>query len=322
MYEMLSKVADVTETLLTSQEVDSRVAVLSFGSGVNAASAGFFEGSNAAHAGEVIRGLSCEGRTNYTAGLEKAVDYLRMAQSLGRSVSVVFLSDGEANEDTEGIPVAAQAIQALGVSTIGVLYKREPTEQEKTYMDQACTEFYLAEDTDGFSRAVNRTIYDAFRTFTLTDVVGEDFQTIQQAAIQVTGGTATLAEDGRTVTWDLSGTEPYETYTMTLHLTLAPGQDGTYPAGTFATNQGESVLREQGTEKVQNQVASPQLRRGIQDGGGGGGGGERPGIPSAMIPGEELPTRRNSTPAERRSCWKKYRHRRGIPSPAGMGRKH
>ena len=79
MYEMLSKVADVTETLLTSQEVDSRVAVLSFGSGVNAASAGFFEGSNAAHAGEVIRGLSCEGRTNYTAGLEKAVDYLRMA---------------------------------------------------------------------------------------------------------------------------------------------------------------------------------------------------------------------------------------------------
>ena len=122
---------------------------------------------------------------------------------------------------------------------------------------------------------MNRTIYDAFRTFTLTDVVGEDFQTIQQAAIQVTGGTATLAEDGRTVTWDLSGTEPYETYTMTLHLTLAPGQDGTYPAGTFATNQGESVLREQGTEKVQNQVASPQLRRGIQDGGGGeGGGGE------------------------------------------------
>lgn len=119
MYEMLSKVADVTETLLTSQEVDSRVAVLSFGSGVNAASAGFFQEANAAHAGEVIRGLSCEGRTNYTAGLEKAVDYLRMAQSLGRSVSVVFLSDGEANEDTEGIPAAAQAIQALGFRPLG-----------------------------------------------------------------------------------------------------------------------------------------------------------------------------------------------------------
>ena len=66
MYEMLSKVADVTETLLTSQEVDSRVAVLSFGSGVNAASAGFFEGSNAAHAGEVIRGLSCEWKRRWT----------------------------------------------------------------------------------------------------------------------------------------------------------------------------------------------------------------------------------------------------------------
>ena len=33
MYEMLSKVADVTETLLTSQEVDSRVAVLSLAAG-------------------------------------------------------------------------------------------------------------------------------------------------------------------------------------------------------------------------------------------------------------------------------------------------
>lgn len=179
-------------------------------------------------------------------------------------------------------------------------------------MDQACTEFYLAEDTDGFSRAVNRTIYDAFRTFTLTDVVGEDFQTIQQAAIQVTGGTATLAEDGRTVTWDLSGTEPYETYTMTLHLTLAPGQDGTYPAGTFATNQGESVLREQGTEKVQNQVASPQLRRGIQDGGGGGGGGERPGIPSAMIPGEEPPTRPEQYPGGTKVLLEKVPTREGY----------
>lgn len=123
MYEMLSKVADVTETLLTSQEVDSRVAVLSFGSGVNAASAGFFQEANAAHAGEVIRGLSCEGRTNYTAGLEKAVDYLRMAQSLGRSVSVSFFPMGRPMRTQRESPQRRRRYKPLGFRPLGCSIK-------------------------------------------------------------------------------------------------------------------------------------------------------------------------------------------------------
>ncbi len=44
--------ADVTETLLTSQEVDSRVAVLSFWQQGERSFRRLFEGSNAAHAGK------------------------------------------------------------------------------------------------------------------------------------------------------------------------------------------------------------------------------------------------------------------------------
>ncbi len=107
-------------------------------------------------------------------------------------------------------------------------------------MDQGLQwEFYLAEDTDGFSRAVNRTIYDAFRTFTLTDVV-------DQVSDHPAGGDSRrLAARRRWQKTDApspgtcQGQSPQETHKpMTLHLTLAPGQDGTYPA-TFATNQGE-----------------------------------------------------------------------------------
>lgn len=47
MYEMLSKTADVTDSLLTSKDVDSRVAMLSFGSGINDFSGGFFTEENA-----------------------------------------------------------------------------------------------------------------------------------------------------------------------------------------------------------------------------------------------------------------------------------
>ena len=54
-------------------------------------------------------------------------------------------------------------------------------------MNQACTSYYLAEDTDGFNEAINRTIYDAFRTFTLTDKIGTDFQAVTADDITVTG---------------------------------------------------------------------------------------------------------------------------------------
>lgn len=268
VYEMISKTADVANTLLTSNAVDSRVAVVAFGSSINANStnyfpsgAGFFDTSHAAEAEAMIRGLKCAGDTNYAVGLEEAFDFVGKAQYAGRAVTVVFLSDGYPNKKQGDIQAAAKKITDCGVEIIGVLYNGNPGDQELTYIGQACSTYYQAEDTEGFSEAVNRTIYDAFHTFTLTDRIGGEFQPATKDDIAVTAGTFRLSDDGRTITWDLSGTKPYTAYTMTIQLKLAAGEDGSYPEGTFPTNSGPATLQPNGGDDPVNQVPSPQLSR-------------------------------------------------------------
>ena len=262
MYEMLSKTADVTDSLLTSKDVDSRVAMLSFGSGINDFSGGFFTEENAGHASEMIRNLHCKGSTDYTAGLQAALSYVSMAQSLNRKVSVIFLSDGEANQNVESIASASDALQDLGVQIIGVLYKIDPRESEREFIDMACTEYYEAADTESFSQAVNRTIYDAFHTFTLTDRIGEDFLRVADNDLFADSGTVMLKDDGRTIIWDLTDTEPYRTYTLNISMRLAADSAGNLPNGNFPTNDGDALLQKNESGIKINQVASPQLRRG------------------------------------------------------------
>ena len=210
-YELLSKTADVVGSLLTSKDVDSDVSLITFGSKINNTPETFSSAAQAERAIETVRNLKFAGNTNYTLALREALSYVKTAKNAGRNVSVVFLSDAKPNTEKDKIVEAAQAITGLGVEIIGVLYKPEPTEEEKKYMNQACTSYYLAEDTKGFNEAINRTIYDAFHTFTLTDKIGADFQAVTAEDMQVTGGKFTLSADGRTITWDLSGTEPYTT---------------------------------------------------------------------------------------------------------------
>lgn len=261
MYQMLSKVADVVDSLLLSKEVDSRVAILSFGDMINDYSAGFFTEETVTIASKMIRNLQCAGNTDFAVGLENAVKYIETAKGLNRKVSIVFLSDGEANQDVDQIDSAAKQIEDLGVETIGVIYKMDPNAEETQYMEKVCSEYYVAKDTEGFSNAVNRTIYDAFRTFTLTDKIGTDFQKVTADDISVTGGTFKLDTDGRTISWDLSGTEPYQTYTMMIHTELEKDTEGKYPEKTVLTNDGNSVLTETKGDNTVNQVASPQLDR-------------------------------------------------------------
>lgn len=204
-YELLSKTADVVRSLLTSQDVDSRVSLIAFGTNINNTPETFRGADQAERAVKSIRELKFAGSTNYAMALRNALSYVKTAQNEGRNVSVVFLSDAKPNQEKDKIVETAKAITDLDVEIIGVLYKQAPTDEEKTYMNQACTSYYLAEDTNGFNEAINRTIYDAFHTFTLSDRIGDDFQAVTADDIQVTGGKFTLSEDGRTITWDLTG---------------------------------------------------------------------------------------------------------------------
>ena len=260
-YELLSKTADVVRSLLTSQDVDSRVSLIAFGTNINNTPETFRGADQAERAVKSIRELKFAGSTNYAIALRNALSYVKTAQNEGRNVSVVFLSDAKPNQEKDKIVETAKAITDLDVEIIGVLYKQAPTDEEKTYMNQACTSYYLAEDTNGFNEAINRTIYDAFHTFTLSDRIGDDFQAVTADDIQVTGGKFTLSEDGRTITWDLTGTEPYTAYSMTIRQKLAPEENGLYKEGTFLTNNGFALLVPEGGSEPVNQVESPELSR-------------------------------------------------------------
>lgn len=272
MYEMQSKLIDVTEKLLSSPTVDSRVAIVTFGDETNYESGKFIE--TAQEAAQEIRGLLCVGATDYTMGLDPALKYVQQAQADGRNVAVVFLSDGEDNcnnNNPENIKNSAKAISDLGVKILGVMYKDNPSDDDKMSIEKACTEIYLAKDTEEFSRAVNRTIYDSFHTYTLTDVVNEAYFAIDTNAVQAiktSAGQATLDEDGKTIFWDLSGTDPYTTYTMTIELELKKLQ-GTdeYPTGKLPTNEGDAPLAQNGAlpGTSVNQVQTPVLSRGLAE---------------------------------------------------------
>lgn len=79
-----------------------------------------------------------------------------------------------------------------------------------------------------------------------------------------------LKDDGRTIIWDLTDTEPYRTYTLNISMRLAADSAGNLPNGNFPTNDGDALLQKNESGIKINQVASPQLRRG-----GGNGGGRR-----------------------------------------------
>ena len=260
-YELLSKTADVVESLLTSKDVDSHVTLITFGTNINNTPETFSNADQAERAVAQIRNLKFAGNTNYALALRTAQSYVQAAKNAGRNVSVVFLSDAKPNKEKDKIEEAVKPIKNQGVEIIGVLYKPTPTTEEEGYMNQACTSYYLAEDTDGFNEAINRTIYDAFRTFTLTDKIGTDFQAVTADDITVTGGTFTLSDDGRIITWDLSGTEPYKTYSMTIQQKLTLGEGGSYKDGTFLTNNGYATLTSEGGNEPANRVESPELSR-------------------------------------------------------------
>ena len=291
MYEMESKVADITEKLLGSEQIDSRVAIVGFGGKMNFmsegtekigvstfeksgfSSPGFYTKEDIDKAISDIRNMPCKGSTHFYMGLWGAANFAEYDSNNGRDVTVIFLSDGEAmpgsSRSLEYLKSFTSYISdkdpqiGLGKDIFGVLYKSEPTEDEKKYINMACygNTVFLADDTEGFSAAVNNAVYTALTQYSLTDIINENFEGISAEDISVSGGNFSVAEDGRTISWDLTGTEPYTPYSMTVRLKLAAQTDGEYPSGDILTNQGEMTIGN-GTGDILNSADSPALKRG------------------------------------------------------------
>ena len=300
MYELQSKVVDITEKLLTCDQLDTRVGIVAFGSGRNFLSegsaklddvqgdflnSGFYTKDDVDKIENDIRYITCKGNTLYYMGLNAAQFYVYDAATSGRDITVIFVSDEESLDETHYGEEGIEKIQKYsnyiknpdpdigwGKDIYGIMYKEKPTEDDMKYINMACSEgkVYNAHDTDEFNKEMNRIIYKSLNSFTLVDEIGEDFEAVTiddielytDAGKDVSPGTATLSNDGRTITWTLDEPVPFATYTMIISQKLKQLDNGKYPVGDFDTNLEDVLLfdRDSADDPV-NQVETPVLSR-------------------------------------------------------------
>lgn len=274
---MQSKLLDVADELLNTPGYDNRVAVVSFSSHLN----GFldFTKDDGAVADFVLND-DPYGSTNYTEALEKAEELIQGRGDKSREAAVIFISDGRPNISAYGATTAAELleeiaavgdrIKAQGIDVFGVMQSVPDSEMDRCVkaMQSVCTKglFFLASDTQEFSDAINNAISAAYNIYTLTDVIGDDFDLVENS-IRVSTGQAAYDADTRTITWTIYGV-PYTTYTMHYDLILKP-VDGSYLYGSFDTNKGTAAIALSAAEV--NAVATPVLAREETSSGGGGG---------------------------------------------------
>ena len=264
---MQSKLLDVADELLNTPGYDNRVAVVTFASNLN----DFLDFTkNDSAVEEFVLSDDPYGSTNYTAALEQAEKMLQERTDKSREAAIIFISDGRPNRSVYGastmtalleeIKTVGDRIKSEGIDVFGVMQSVPDSEMDQCVkaMQSVCTQelFFLASDTQEFSDAINNAISAAYNIYTLTDVIGDDFDLVE-SSIRVSAGQATYDADTRTITWTIYGV-PYTTHTMQYDLTLKP-VNGSYPYGTFDTNKGYAPIA-LGTDQV-NEVNTPQLSR-------------------------------------------------------------
>ena len=267
-YNMQSKMMDVAQELLSSEELDTRVAFSTFGETEGAVSP-FFEKGEAAEAEDYIWNdiVNYESNTNYSVGLAGALELVK--ENAGRNTTVIFISDGQPYYPGE-IPShyygvkEANDIRALGVQIISVLQQVPadtlPSSQEN--MEKIADKIFSSTDLAGFSDAINGAIEYAYATYTLTDTVDPAFA-LDEDSIQASAGDVTIGTDengNTTITWVINGL-PFEEHTLSFQQTLKADERGIHPTGELDTNEGKAVLKD-GTRQV-NAVETPVLGRGV-----------------------------------------------------------
>lgn len=266
-YNMQSKMMDVSEELLNSENLDTRIAFSTFGESEGEVSR-FFEKGEAAEAQSYIWNdiVNYESNTNYATGLSGALELVQA--NAGRNTTVIFISDGqpyypgEVPESYYGVS-ESQAIRNEGVQIISVLQQvpADKVASSEANIAQISDQIYTSTDLSGFSNAINSAIDYAYTTYKVTDTIDPAF-TLDENSIVISEGTTyeiSTDQNGNTViTWTISG-HPYEELTMQYQLNLKPNADGTYSTGDFDTNEGYATIDD--GNSVINQVETPALSR-------------------------------------------------------------
>ncbi len=270
-YNMISKVMDVSEKLLTAQDYDNRVGLVFFGS-ETVASQPFTNDFNAIQ-NYLVDSVypPTDTSTHYSTGFTEALNVIKSAI---QEVELIFISDG-APSATDNYTDLVNAVKATGTDVYTVLQgdNGNPGSTVNIMRDIATNGlFFSARDCDSFSQAVNDAIDAVVTGYELRDVVNPAF-TLKEDTIQVLDDQGSpvpvqdytlsfdVDADGNTVIiCDLRG-EPYRTYSITYEAALNQ-VNGAYPYGdNFETNLGDATLCRSGDSNTVNAVASPVLGR-------------------------------------------------------------
>ncbi|MCI8537282.1 MAG: doubled motif LPXTG anchor domain-containing protein [Oscillospiraceae bacterium] len=225
--------------------------------------------------------------TNFDIGLGEALKLVTQNQEAGRGTTVILISDGKPEvcdgkyEDSDGnvvdvpdgfkktLEVAsgtdeANAIKAAGAQIIGVLQSVPEKDQTdaKAVMEGICTagKYFMGDDADGFSDAVNNAIYHALKSYTMSWQISPNF-ILDKSTMNCSEGTSAEVihnDSGTFVTWTLSG-QTYDLQTLGYQLNLNSDRVNVIGTSTYDVNSGDAVLASGGA--AVNTVETPQLSR-------------------------------------------------------------
>lgn len=195
------------------QGYDNRVAMVAFGSDDDPLwTSGFTNSADDVENTLFTHPLTVANNTNYSAGLQGAIDLISSREDSGRTPAVIFLSDGA---PTNGAGTAqAQTLRNMGVRVYPVSIFTPPTNALRAISHDGQTA-YNAEDT-GTLETIIPEIAEEIITLpkdldvVLRDVLSSYFTlaTGSLADITVSQGGGSVTITGDTLDWDLIGSAP------------------------------------------------------------------------------------------------------------------
>ncbi len=296
LYNIQFKTIDLIEDLF-AEGYDNRVGVITFGGPKKATyqddgTDGTVNTADFTTNIEELRSFvstdySKEENTSYTKAFNSAKAMIEGRGDDSRDVKIIFISDGVPYNEGRALPYegdiknAVDAVKALAnVEIFSVLQAdSSTTNADESMMLQIASapEYYFeAENTESFNDAVNAAIAAAYGTFTVTDIVGADFD-LDTASVVARSynadGEATVlsgelssisfskdADGNDVITWELPALANTR-YTLTFTENLKPDAAGKYPSGEVDTNTGAAEVRSLGANEAVNTVSTPKLSR-------------------------------------------------------------
>lgn len=193
-----------------------------------------------------------QGQTNYSAGLQGAIDILNANASSDRIPVVIFLSDGGPTGGNTGL-AQAEALRNRGVNVYPVgIYNTGFSTQDLKNISYDKKTVYNATDTEAFEKIMEEVLYDVINhseplDVQIEDVLSEEFELANGDDVQSNfdissdGGQVSYDPNSRKITWDLTGCEQGVAHTLKIDVKVKEGTELT-ATGILDTNDSMGAV--------------------------------------------------------------------------------